>query len=263
MKHQTSALLSCMERFLVLEADEKRLLGKMETGQRWVPRQTLLWEAGSEVERLFILQEGWACTYRDDVDGNRQIMDVLLPGDIVGLQDFTFPRHFAAAAMLTDGEVSCISSQDIGHLIHVSPRLTIALFAAMARQETLVTERLAMGVHRDARSRLAHFVVEIHTRLNKLAQTPLASFEFPLSQSMLGQLLGLTHVHVNRVLAQLEADKVLKKHRHHIEVFDARKLREIAEFDDAYLDDSLDGLGDYLVNREKARLWEEKTSSVR
>ncbi|MCG6657110.1 winged helix-turn-helix domain-containing protein [Halomonas campisalis] len=85
-------------------------------------------------------------------------------------------------------------------------------------------------------------MVETYLRLEKLKTVDLASFEFPVSQRLLGQILGLSPVHINRTLKELEQDRVLKKHRSHLEVYDPPRMIEEAEFDAEYLNDELSGL---------------------
>jgi CRP-like cAMP-binding protein len=213
----------------------------------------VLWQADEKVENFYIIQKGWAYTYRDNLNGERQIVDVLLPGDIAGLRDLTFARHKTAGCMLTRGAVGVFSHKCIVDLIDASTPLAIALLASISRQETMLTERMLMTIHRSARSRIAHFIVEIHTRLRRSRAIDFHQFFLPLTQAMLGEVLGLTLVHVNRTLAAMERERILIKHRQHIEIIDHAKLLDEAGFDADYLSDDLNGLREYLVATEPRR----------
>ncbi|WP_048308770.1 Crp/Fnr family transcriptional regulator [Halomonas sp. PR-M31] len=246
MTQEVSAILSNLGRYLSLSDQDQSFLLGLEKNCHSMVNKSVLWQAADKVEKLYIIQSGWAYTYRDKLDGQRHIIDVLLPGDIVGLRDLTFAKHKTTARMLTRGTVSVFSHKRIVDIIDGSSALTLSLLAAIARQEAMLTERMLMAIHRSARSRIMHFIVETHIRLNKLHTTDFHQFYLPLTQAMLGEVLGLTIVHVNRTLACLERDGILIKHRHHIEILDERRLITETDFDGDYLSDEMDGLAEYL-----------------
>jgi len=88
---------------------------------------------------------------------------------------------------------------------------------------------------RPAPSRLAHIVVELRERLKVIGQVSGARFEMPLTQEQLGEAMGITPVHVNRIVKQLRDDNVLELHRGSVTVIDEQKLLELADFDGLYL----------------------------
>lgn len=244
--NSTSYILSNIGRFFELGDHEKKLLRTLERRYSSVANKSILWYAETRIDQLYVIESGWACTYRDNIDGMRQIQDILIPGDIVGLRDFTFKKHSTEAIMITPGTVSNFPFQAIADIVQASPRLSIAFFASIARQEALLTERMMLNLHRTARSRISHFILETYTRLSRLNSVDLGYFYLPLSQQMLGEILGLTNVHVNRVFMALESEGVLRKHRNFIEIFNEKQLYEMANFNSDYLSDELDGLTEYL-----------------
>ena len=88
---------------------------------------------------------------------------------------------------------------------------------------------------RAAPSRLAHIIVELRERLKVVGKVLGARFEMPLTQEQLGEAMGITSVHVNRIVKQLRDDNVLELHRAFVTVIDERKLLELADFDGLYL----------------------------
>ncbi|SHF51717.1 cAMP-binding domain of CRP or a regulatory subunit of cAMP-dependent protein kinases [Modicisalibacter ilicicola DSM 19980] len=246
MNPKKNAILTNLGRYFELTERERTLLLHLEEKRLTVSAGDSLWMTNEGIGNFFILQSGWAYTYRNNLDGDRQIVDVLIPGDIVGLREFTFARHRTGAQMLTRGSLGVFSQKRIVDLVEASTPLAIALLASVARQEAMLTERMLMAIHRTARSRIAHFIVEMHTRLSKVRLTESRQFYLPLTQALLGEILGLTTVHINRTLTALEKDRVLRKHRYHIEIIDWPRLLDEAEIDTEYLDDSLAGLYDHL-----------------
>lgn len=242
-----SLFQSAMERHVGLNEPEIRLLARFKQTPYAVKKNETLWRAHSKVGKLFILDKGWACTIHRTPDGEQHVIELLLPGDIIGLREFTFMRHATEASMITLGSIQPFSHEDIVDIIEASTSLAIALFANIGRKEALITERLLINHHRSARSQILHFLVETFYRLAKVKHVELALFEFPVSQRLLGNILGLSPVHINRLLKTLEMDHVLKKHRNHIEVYDWSTMIAEAQFDGDYLSDEVDGLKDRLA----------------
>ncbi|XKE46595.1 Crp/Fnr family transcriptional regulator [Halomonas organivorans] len=237
-----NSLQAAMSRFFDLEDDERRLLERLEHRPISAGKGLTLWAPGDRIETLFALQSGWVCTFRDTADGERQIIELLLPGDIIGLREFTFHHHASEARMITPGTISGFPHQEVVDLVMASPSLAIALFAAIARQEALLTERMLVTLHRPARVQVCHFVLETFLRLRKIQVVSPDHMPFPVSQQLLGQILGQSSVHISRTLMALERDGVLKKHRGHVSIPDIRRLNDEADFEDDYLSDRIDGL---------------------
>ncbi|MEQ6888100.1 Crp/Fnr family transcriptional regulator [Halomonas sp. CS7] len=238
---------AAMSRYFALGDDDCRLLGQLERRTASADKDRVLWALGARIQNLFILQSGWACTVRDTGEGERQIIELLLPGDIVGLREFTFRRHGSEARMISAGSVSTFTHQQIVDIVAASTSLAVALFATIGRQEALLTERMLVTLHRSARVQVSHFVLETYLRLSKLQSVDPGRMPFPISQRLLGQILGLSPVHINRTLTALERDGVLEKHRAHVVIHDPGRLRDEADFDDDYLSDRVDGLSTRLA----------------
>lgn len=247
-KHEGLALLQrTMERHVDLSASERALLARYEQDPISTQKKALLWRAGTQVGELFILQSGWATTTRLSRDGEQQVIELMLPGDIIGLSEFTFAKHLSEASMITRGSIQSFPHENIVDIIEASTPITIALFANISRHQALITERMLNAFHRSARSQVLHFIIETFFRLDKIHHVELASFAFPVSQRLLASILGLTPVHINRIFKALEQDGLLKKFRDRIEVYDAKRVMEEAEFDTDYLAADMDGMKERLA----------------
>lgn len=242
-----SLFQATLGRYIDLSDADKDLLSSFEHQPQIANKHQRLWRPRTRVGDLFILQSGWACSIRATSDGEQQVIELLLPGDIIGLREFTFNHHITEASMLTRGTIQPFHHANIVDVIAASTPLAIALFATISRQEALLTERMLMALHRSARSRLLHFVIETYLRLDKVQAITLAAFDFPVSQRLLGSILGLSPVHINRILKTLEQNEILKKFRGHIEVYDAQRLFDEAQFDSDYLGNEVHGLKQRLA----------------
>jgi CRP-like cAMP-binding protein len=117
-----------------------------------------------------------------------------------------------------------------------TPRLATALLWAASRDEAMVVEHLVGIGRRDARERTAHFLLELSARLTLVGRGTRDGFACPLTQYHLADALGLSSVHVNRVLRELREDGLATFQTGQVTIHDFDRLAELAEFDPAYLD---------------------------
>ncbi|MBZ9538706.1 Crp/Fnr family transcriptional regulator [Modicisalibacter tunisiensis] len=209
---------------------ESRIVSALEEKPRAIARGETLWHPDEPPRYLYSLHQGWACTLHRSEDGAEQVIDLHLPGDVLGLRDLTFTNHYTRAEMLTDGIVRAIPVTSIHRLFQVAPRVAMALHASTARQQRNITQRLINVLGNDARSRIAHFALEIHHRLTASGQPVSNHFTLPLTQRRLSQLLGMSEVHVSRTLSELAERQLVLRQRQSIDILDFEELARIANF---------------------------------
>ncbi|MBZ9576771.1 MULTISPECIES: Crp/Fnr family transcriptional regulator [Modicisalibacter] len=224
---------------LSLSKRDHALLAELEASPRPVAKGTVLWESRTTPDQLYTLCEGWAYTSQCSADGSRQILDLFLPGDIMGLRDLTYHDHSTTAVMLTDGVVSPFPIDRLPRLMRRSARLAWALQASAARQEGLITQRMVNVLSHDAASRIAHFVLEVHHRLQRIEETSGDSFDLPLLQRQFSMLLGMSSVHVSRTLVEMANRGLIQRSRRNIRLLDFEALNRMADFDPNTLNDNL------------------------
>jgi hypothetical protein len=178
---------------------------------------------------LHLLLEGWAYRAHMLPDGARQITDIFVPGD--------FCRWAAPA------------SWDTGQDIRACGRARFAVLrkdgagperAALRRswewvrdaETRILHSRLVSLGRRDAHARVAHFISELHERLQRVGLVNGGVFTCPLTQEQLADVLGLTAVHINRVLQKLRAERLVLINRPHIYIPDLARLHEAAGFNE-------------------------------
>lgn len=189
--------------FVRLGPDDLAALAGLEAGQRRIAAGTELAREGQAGHRAYILREGWACSYKLLPDGGRQVIDFQLPGDFVGLRSVLLrvcDHNFAA---VTDVVVAEVTARQMIETFQRLPRLGAAILWAASRDGAMVVEHLVGVGRRGALARTAHFLVELGMRLRLVGLGSEADFACPLSQYLLSDALGLTAVHLNRVLRQL------------------------------------------------------------
>jgi CRP-like cAMP-binding protein len=198
-----------------------------------------LWDERDEAEEFCTLRSGWAYSYRHLENGNRQILEVFLPGDIMGLREFAFSQRLAGVRMIEDGVICRFPHRHLLDLFRQSFTLTSVMFAISSRQQVLMTERLVNIARRSARKKVAHFLLEMCERLKQMQPEGHEELRLPLSQELLADLLGLSPVHVSRTFSALSEAGLVFRERHRIAIPDLQALAREGEFDDRYLVDNL------------------------
>lgn len=218
--------------FTELSSEERELLAALEREPREYPRDCVLAPAGADVDRLFVLKEGWACAMRTLADGQRQVLDVFLPGQIMGLREMSFSSNLSEFRTLTPVVACAVPRQQLNEMFAASPRLAALFFATAACEQSMLIERIVSIGRRTAAARLAHFIVEMRARLNVGAR----EFALPLNQTVIGDALGLTSVHVSRTFSLLKELKLVERRNGSIRIKDLDRLIDFAGFDREYLD---------------------------
>lgn len=184
----------------------------------------------------YILADGWVCSYKLLPDGTRQIVDFQIPGDFLGLRSVLFRAADHNIEPVTAVEASEVLESDLLQAFASTPRLALAVLWAASRDEAMVVEHLVGIGRRDALERTAHFLLELSARLTLVGRGTRAGFACPLSQYQLADALGLSAVHVNRVLRELREQGLLTFRQGQVTIHDFDRLVDLAEFDRTYLD---------------------------
>jgi CRP-like cAMP-binding protein len=200
---------------------------------RYIGKQEAILEDGEQPRSLLFLCSGSARAYRSFEDGSQQIVSVLLPGDLLNPGDLVLRRSRISVCAITPSVVIEIPIRGLLSLMANRPHIMRALWIENARQAEIQRERMIWLGRRNALSRLAHFLCELTYRLQIGADERF--FQFPLTQQDLADTLGLSTVHVNRVLKLLRNRRLIDIRRNHLNVLDKEGLYAIAGFDPGYL----------------------------
>lgn len=191
---------------------------------------------GQTHQAAYILAEGWVCSYKLLSDGTRQIVDFQIPGDFLGLRSVLLHTADHNIEPVTPVEASEVLESDLLQAFSATPRLAMAVLWAASRDEAMVVEHLVGIGRRNATERTAHFLLELSARLILVGRGTREGFACPLSQYHLADVLGLSAVHVNRVLRELREKNLLTFQKGKVIIHDFQALANLAEFDSAYLD---------------------------
>lgn len=202
--------------------------------RRFLPGCEIIHE-GQPKASAFVLAKGWTFSYKMMANGGRQIMGFQLPGDFLGLRGAIFGSADHSIEAATHIEASEILASDVLAGFHNAPHLASAVLWTIARNEAMVLEHLVSIGRRSAEERMAHLLLELHERLMLLGLGDKTGFACPLTQVHLADALGLSAVHVNRVLRHLREAGLVTFQKGRVVFDNIDRMQNMAGFDAAYL----------------------------
>ena len=187
-------------------------------------------------QNVHLLLNGWACRYSALSGARRRIQSLAMGGDFIDLQTFTTKRSDFSAVTLTACRLAVIPHENLRVISETLPHLTRLLWLVTVVEAAIQRQWLLSAGQRSALGRLAHLLCEVYTRLEVGGLNEGPSFQLPLTQAELGDTLGISLVHTNRVVGELRARGIVRWRTEHVEILNWNALRELAEFDPAYLE---------------------------
>lgn len=179
---------------------------------------------------FYTLFKGWAYRYAT-VNGGRQIFNFYLPGDLVAVQAPLTGRVPYTVQTLTDTSLCVFECDGIESLFEAHPRLALEISRMAASEAALMETHLATIGRRSAESRVAYLLAELYTRLQQRHMIEGNTCILPLTQEHLADALGLSTVHVSRMLRVLSDDGLARLDRGRLTILDLSGLIDRAEID--------------------------------
>ena len=191
--------------FIDQSADETTLVQTLKRRELRLPADTALIHEGQTDAPLYTLLSGWAFRYKTLSDGRRQILNFLLAGDFIGVQQKMGDAAAHGVVTLTDA-VLCVFQRDALQQLHQqSPSMGFNITWLTAHEESLVDDTLLSVGRRNAEERIATLLILLFKRAAALrADGGAGGVPFPLTQQHVADGLGLSLVHTNKTLRKLE-----------------------------------------------------------
>lgn len=218
----------------VSDAEEQALRAAAGTSIDVAPGQVLV-PPDLPLDYSTLLVEGFLGRFKDLSGGQRQITELHVPGDFADLHSFTLKRLDHGVMALTSARVVRLPHQRLERITEEHPHLTRVLWFATNLDAAIHREWVVSLGRRSAIQRTAHLFCELQVRLEIVGLADAAGYRLPLTQSELAECLGLTSVHVNRVLRELRERGLVEFRNSAVRMHDLAGLRAIAEFDPGYL----------------------------
>jgi CRP-like cAMP-binding protein len=182
-----------------------------------------------------VIVEGFACRYKVLPGGKRQIFSFHIPGDIPDLQSLHIEIMDHALATCVPSKVAFIPHEVVRAFIRAHPRIGDVFWRDTLIEAAIFREWMAGLGRREAYQRVAHLFCELYTKFDAVGLTNGQAFAMPLTQTELGDALGLSTVHVNRTLQALRAKGLIASRNGKVVIEDWHGLQKAGEFDPTYL----------------------------
>src|SRR3954463_15112417 len=186
-----------------IDEDERQAIRALPLQVRELRRDQDIAREGDRPSQCALLLDGLVFRYKFEETGKRQILGFNTPGDIPDLQSLALDELDHSIGTASAATVAFVSHPDMRRLIGAYPRLSQAFWRDTLVEASIAREWLLNVGQRDAYRRIAHLFCELYTRLNAVGLVDGAAFRFPVSQATLSEAVGITPVHVNRVLQGL------------------------------------------------------------
>ena len=218
-----------------LDEDDKRYLRELPAILKRIDGNQGIVATGDRPSMCCLVVDGFVLRSKSLTDGKRQILAFHQPGDIPDLQSLYLHVMDHDVSTLGDCVLGFIPHGPLRDVIRKRPNLAEILWRDMLIDAAIFREWICNVGPRSGVSRMAHLILEIYTRLQSVGRAPGASFRLPITQALLGEAIGMSTVHVNRILQQLRGEGLLDFSNGVVMIYDERKLKEVGDFDPLYL----------------------------
>lgn len=231
----SNPLVAKLSRFLPLAEVEVDALVELTATRRRLRAHVDLVTEGETPRPAFALMEGMACRYRIMVDGRRQILAFIVPGDVCDLHATLLRKVDHSICTIAPTTIAPIARDGLLEVIARFPRINVALWCSALQDEAIQREHVVALGRRNARGRVAYLLCELVWRQMANGLRDDHVIRLPMTQTEIADMLGLTPVHVNRVLQDFRKERLISLDHHHLILLNSERLEGIAELSRDYL----------------------------
>jgi CRP-like cAMP-binding protein len=218
-----------------LSLEEKQVLESAISRIRDVGADEDIVREGDRPTECSLLLEGFAARYKVLSNGRRQITAIHVAGDFVDLHSFLLKTLDHSILALTRCRIAAVPHGTLAKITEEHPHLTRLLWLNTLIDGAIHREWLTAMGRRTAIAHMAHLICELFIRLEAVGHVQDQTIHLPITQAELSDTLGLSTVHVNRVLQELRKDGLIRWQGNALTVLDWERLKQIAEFTPTYL----------------------------
>jgi CRP-like cAMP-binding protein len=240
-----NALIRKLSHFAPLSVSDCKVLDELVSQEERFSARADIFTEGMVPKFVFVVLEGMAVRYRNLPDGGRQFMTFFLPGDLCDMHALIARAMDHSISAVTPVRLAQITPASMMEVFTSRPYISAALWWSLMQEEAMLRERIVALGRRDARSRIAYFLCEMLWRHTAIGANNGESFLLPLTQIEIGDTVGLTPVHVNRVLKEFRENQLISVDRKLVRLLNTPALQKIADFTKNYL--LLDGTENYVT----------------
>jgi len=222
--------LRVLPSFKAVTAAELAAIRSAKIGQRLMTAGATILAEGQATTRLYVLLSGWAFRYKTLEDGRRQILNFLLPGDLLGLQGELLASLPHGVEALTEVNLCAFATDAVPGFFRDLPGIALDITWLAAHEERLVDDAVLSVGRRTAMESVAALLVHLYKRAASSGMPTEGGIPFPVTQSHIADALGLSPVHTNRVLQRLRKGGFIRLEGQRLQIGDLRAMRRVGRY---------------------------------
>jgi CRP-like cAMP-binding protein len=213
-----------------LKRGEEKILAMMSKSIRRCGANETLINPNTEHDYVYRVRKGWVGRMRQLEDGRSQFILIFLPGDLFAVKSMFVMRHPDAVVTLSEGVLEQIDHRRLFDAYARDPEISLRCTWQILEEERRLHSWVTSLGQGDAEERLAMLLIDFRGRLaiSSNAADGLVDYEFPMTQEQLGALLGISNVHVNRVVKTFRERGIVTVKRKRVVIHDIGELARIA-----------------------------------
>lgn len=219
---------SCYREFT---KEELEFVSKLKSGEMHVDAGTSILVDGHDAAHFYTILEGWAVRLKYLAEGERQVLNFALPGDLIGLQSSLFGAMQHTVEALSDVRLCILPREHILELFEHVPSLAFDITWLAAKEEIMLSGHLVNVGQRSAFARLAHLFAHLAERAKRAGLAKGNRIHLPITQEHIADTLGLSPVHTNKTLRKLRATKCVTFNRGELVIHDLKMLYELGDYE--------------------------------
>jgi len=219
-----------LNQYIDLSEGDLHSLWRLMEAELTVKKRRDLVVDGYEYRKLCFVEDGFAARYKLLRNGKRQVVNFVLPGDVVGLPGSFVEKARYSVIAVSDLKLQVCSINAYVQLCYNRPQFGLALSWLAVQEALICAEHTINTGRRTPPERLSHFLLEIHSRLAMVGRAAQSSFDLPFSQEVMSDALGLSVPHLNRTLAKLRSDGLIAVEGRRVDLVDFKGLELLGHF---------------------------------
>jgi CRP-like cAMP-binding protein len=232
---QDNPLIRKIESIFTLSDDERQALENLPMQVAVIKNDQDIVREGDRPSRSCLILSGFTATYKITIGGKRQIVAFGIPGDIPDLQSIHLKTLDISIGTITQCRIGFITHEDLHGLCARYPRIAVAFWRETLIEGAIFREWVTNVGCREAYNRMAHVLCELLVRLRAVGLAEAYACELPITQGEFADAMGITTVHVNRVLQAMRVDGLIELNGDRLNIPDWDRLKDVGEFDPTYL----------------------------
>ena len=228
-------LVRRLESIADISLEEREAIQKLPARIRILKSGQDIVQDGDKPSQCCLMVEGWAFRYKLVGAGHRQILSFHVPGDIPDLQSLHLHTMDHSLATLTSATVAFIAHDSLRELTDLFPKSAAVLWRHTLVDGAIFRQWIVGIGSRSAHDRVAHLFCELYLKLEAVGLAEDHRCTLPLTQIQLADAMGISNVHINRVLKEMRSKNLISLKGSALAIHSWDELVRIAEFDEAYL----------------------------